>query len=182
MQISILPMNAIISKLGNASTGFNQKLDDVALATYGVPPFTISFPVDVKANPTTSFFFVQLDPEAILDSSLAKKDFMSLFIPSSDNQNFEKPRDFSGLVEVGLDVILSFLPEEMQKGNFESKHLAVEDAVTEVLQPTGQQNWGAGVVYNGEFNCQRSVLIEGGSESWYQVMAWRFTFQVDIGG
>lgn len=181
MKISVLPMEALLSKLGSQSTGFNTRLSGVS-GTYGIQPFKIEFPNNPYAAPTKSFLFGQLRKEDILESGIIKFPLVTMYVADSTNQNEEKPRDFSGVVRIGIDFFLSWLRGNVDKVNFEAMSMAVEDALAQVIQPWDAQNWGAGVIYNGAFSLQRSPLEMAGTESWLQVLGLRLAFQVDVGG
>jgi hypothetical protein len=178
MKISALPLEALLAKL---RAGFNVNLEAVATSEYGVKPFRIDFPVTLYSPSTPSFIFGQIPPEDITDFGATNANKVTMFIPQAANQNFEKPRDFSGLVTVGLDFHLEWLSSDM-KQNLEAVSLAVEDAFAETVQIATIQNWGVGVVYNGAFSCTRGAIAvpEKGQGSFRQLVAFRLSFQIDV--
>lgn len=177
MKISALPLEALISKLRST---FNTNLANVAEPVYGVKPFEIEFPLNPYSKNTKSFLLGQLRPSDVDSFGATEINKLVMYVDQSSNLNLEKPRDFSGVVIVALDFHLQWKSNSMQQ-NLEGLSLAVEDAVAESIQGYTQQNWGAGVVYNGQFSCIRGALAvpDQGQGSLRQIVAFRLQFQID---
>lgn len=182
MKISALPLEALLYKLSQSGTGFNDSLRSVAESEYNVKPFTIQWPGSLYESGTNSFVLGKVDPEDIDTFGTTGITKVTMFVDKADNQNFEKPRDFSGMVQIGLDFHLGYLSSDMRQ-NFEAMMLAVEDAVAQVIQPFSQQNWGAGVVYNGAFSAIRGMVYvpKQGQGAVRQLLAIRLAFFVSVG-
>ncbi len=179
MKISARPLEALLAKLRNPNTGFNFQMQAKASA-YRLPPLKLDFPPDIYSNNTNDFFLGQINPEQISDQGPVGHNRAWLYAYSSDNQNFEKPNNFSGLVRVGLDFNLEWTCSASDQ-NFEAPSLLLEDVVSEIVQPYNQQNWGSDVVYNGAFSCQRTMVDQSGSgttRELRQLIMFRLVFQL----
>jgi hypothetical protein len=178
VRISSRPLEALLAKL---RANFNNNLATVATATYGVQPFQIEFPPTAFSKSTKSFFFGQISPDEIDNIGASNISKMTMFVQSSVNKNYEKPNDFSGDVQVGLDFHLQWLSSDT-KQNLESLSLAVEDAFAETIQLLELQDWGSGVIYNGAFSCIRGSIVvpDTGQGGLRQTVAFRLGFQIDI--
>lgn len=180
MKISALPLEALLSKLSNNSTGFNQALAAVA-PSYNIKPFTLSFPATVYSANTHSVLFVKMAPDEIVSFGATDKSKLCIYVDSADNLNLEKPRSFAGLVKVALDFHLQWQSNDL-KQVFEPYSLAVEDALSSVIQLVTVQNWGGGVVYNGAFSAVRGPVIAPpeGQGSLRQMLGFRLSFMVSV--
>lgn len=181
MKITALPFEALLSKLRNTSTGFNRQIANKA-ALYRLKPWTLDFPADVYGYSTKNFFLGPLNPANLADQGPVGHNRAWMYSTSTDNLNFEKPNDFSGLVRVSLDFNLEWTASASSQ-NFLTPSLLVEDAVSEIIQPSNQQDWGSGVVYNGEFACQRSTVEQtetGSGLSLRQIVLFKLTFQLSV--
>ncbi len=180
MKISALPLEALLAKM---TAGFNDALAAVAVPVYGVKPFSVDFPDTIYSENTSTFLFGKISPEDIDTFGPSGLTKFTMFIDLADNANFEKPRDFSGTVKVGLDCHIGHVTSNMRQ-NFNALSLAVEDAVAEVIQPYRQQNWGPGVIYNGGFTAIPGTVYVPvkGQGSLRQLLAFRLDFQVNVGG
>lgn len=178
MKISALPLEALLAKM---RSGFNANLEAVATSEYGIKPFRIDFPTSLYGPSTKSFFLGQIPPDDITNFGASNMTKLTMFVVQSNNLNYEKPRDFSGVVQVGMDFHLEWLSSDM-KQNIETVSLAVEDAVVETIQVVTVQDWGAGVIYNGAYSCIRGAVAvpEKGQGSLRQLLAFRFGFQIDV--
>lgn len=176
--ISSAPLVAMLAKLSSSSAGFNYHMQSKA-SQYRLAPWTLDFPADIYSKSSNNFFLGQLEPRLTIASGPTSRNKAWLYVPSSNNLNYEKPRDFSGTVQVALDFSLEWLAGANSQ-NTEVPSLLLEDVVSEVLQAWRVQNWGSGVVYNGAFSCQRGAVseaAENGSGSFQQTVLFRMLFQ-----
>lgn len=182
MKISVLPLEALLFKLGAQATGFNDSLKSVQ-QQYNIKPYAIEWPVDPYHYGTDTFIFGKVPIDLIDSFGTVGLTKAAMFIDRTDNLNLEKPRDFSGVVNVGIDFHLGFLSSDM-KQNFEALGLATEDAMAQVIQPYAQQNWGGGVVYNGSFVAARGAMDvpAKGQGAIRQLLAFRLQFMINVGG
>ena len=179
MKISARPLEALISKMRHSTTGFNANLAAVA-STYNVSPFTIDFPASPYVANTKSFLLGKIPPDEIIKYGVVSTNKLSMYVDRVDNQNLEKPRNFSGVVMVRMDFHLFWGSSDM-KQNFECMSLAVEDAVSETIQAYTVQNWGSSVVYNGAFSMMRGLIeTPDGKGSLWQLLAFGLQFQIDV--
>jgi hypothetical protein len=179
MKISARPLEALLSKLRNTSTGFNKQMSAKA-SGYQLKPWSLEFPTDLYSNNTKNFFLGQVNPEQISDQGAVGHNRGWMYVISADNQNYEKPNNFSGVVRVGLDFSLEWICSGINQ-NFETPSLLLEDVVSEVTQPFMDQNWGIDVVYNGAFSCQRTMVDQnesGSTLSLRQMVMFRMAFQL----
>lgn len=179
MKIAARPLEALLAKLRDGSTGFNKQMDAKA-PNYKVKPWKIEFPVDLYSNNTTNFFLGQINPEQISEQGAVGHNRAWMYAFSSDNMNYEKPSNFSGIVRVGLDFNLEWTCSGKDQ-NFETPSLLLEDVVSEIIQPYNSQNWGLDVIYNGAFSCQRTAVDQsqsGSTLSLRQMVLFRLAFQL----
>jgi hypothetical protein len=168
-QISKRVRAALFARL---SARFNTVLA-AAAASYGVQPFTIDFN-SVPGSP--NFFYGQLDPDDIEESSTFKYPLMTLYTVTSANQAAQKPALFAGVVRVGLDVHLSWRQGKATI-DFEAMGDLVEETMTTVMNDLTQQNWGSNVLYSGKMGLDRGPVRMGG-ENWRQQLRFSFLFDV----
>lgn len=180
MRISALPLEACLVKLSDNTTGFNARLRTCA-PDYGIKPFAIAFPQTLLNNGTPSFVLGKMTPEMMAVHFPSAQTKMAMYVDQAQNQNIEKPRNFSGLVAIGIDLHLQWqLSDNSQL--FEPYSLAVEDVMGDVLNLANIQNWGAGVVYNGAFSIIRGPIAVpvDGQGSYRQLVGTRLTFEVSV--
>lgn len=178
MKISGLPLEGLLYKL---SANFNSNLAAVAMPVYGVKPFVLKWPTTPYSGNTESVIFGQLTADEIEPTGVTGMERLLMFVTNSENLGDEKPRDFSGNVIVGCDFHLGWKSAD-PKQSFESTSLAIEDAFAETIQILSQQNWGAGVVYNGHYKCTRSTIVRPseGQGSLRQILAFRLDLFVNV--
>jgi hypothetical protein len=179
MKISSRPLEALLAKLRDPSKGFNFQIAAKSGA-YRLKPYTLDFPPDIYSKNTVNFFMGQVNPEQISDQGPVGHTRAWLYTFSSDNQNYEKPSNFSGTIRVGLDFNLEWTCSASDQ-NFETPSLLLEDAVSEIIQPYQAQNWGTDVVYNGAFSCQRTMVDQsssGSTKELRQLVLFRMLFQL----
>lgn len=178
MKISGLPLEALLSKL---KLNFNDNLAAVATPVYNVKPFVLAWPTTPYSGNTPTVIFGQFTADNIEPTGVTGIDRLVIYVPSTDNLNFEKPRDFSGNVMVVCDFHIGWKTSDT-KQPFESMTLAIEDALCESIQLMTQQNWGPGVVYNGKFKYIRSTIAkpQEGQGSLRQVASFRLDFMVNV--
>lgn len=180
MKISGLALEVLLAKLKGVGgmPGFNEVLANVA-PIYRLKPYVIDFPEDAYSDSTPTFIFGQFDERNAPDMlGVTGVTLACMYVIRSSNENYEKPNDFSGVIPVGLDFHLGWKFSEMRQ-NFELMSLATEDAVAELLQPVGSQNWGE-LVYDGKLSAVRGPMMKDDQSSFRQKLAFRMTFQLDI--
>lgn len=178
MLISYNCLNGVFSKLRN---GFNTALA-AACAELGAQaqPFTITFPATVMDKPTTSFLLGNLSETEIEDGGISKTNRLVLWAAGAVDTKDEKMRDFAGSVVIRLDAYISWYTTNVNTQNFEALSMAVEAAVAECVQPYSIANWGSGVVYSGQFSCQRGPVEANGDRGTRQRLSFQMTFGMYI--
>ena len=178
MLISYNCLNGVFSKL---KQGFNTALAD-ACSELGsqAQAFTISFPDTVMSKPTTSFLLGNLNEAEIEQGGISKTNRLVLWAAGAVDSKDEKMRDFAGSVVIRLDAYISWYTTNVHTQNFEALSMAVEAAVAECIQPYSIANWGSGVVYSGQFSCQRGPVEENGDKGTRQRLSFQMTFGMYI--
>lgn len=182
--ISKLVIDQIVQRFADETYGFNATYNALA-PTYGVAAdMAIDFaPVDNKSK---NFVLANVAPQDWISTGAFRYPLLSLFTAAAANENRQKFHQFSGSVEAGLNVFLSWKEERLKLAVFEPKAWCVEETVCTVLNRARNafpidQDWGDGVVYNGGVSWQKS-RVERDNEFWGQVIAFRMQFEVDERG
>jgi len=160
--------------LSSATLGFNANYA-ASLANY---PGALPISIDFAAAKPMSFFLGRLAIEDIVESGAFKFPVMSLYTTAGANQNMQKFQKFAGLVRVGVDVHLSYKTSQARIV-FEAWPDAVEDAMYTTFNQAAAQNWGSGVVYNGQLGFERRQ-VRRGAENWLQTLYFQATFEAII--
>lgn len=146
--------DALRSVLSNATTGFNQRLSDIA-STYGIVAPAIDWGPGSK-----SVYFAYIDSSDIAKTQLdiTGDDVNSgtlcllIYTKTADQTRQMKPRTFSGEITAYLDFYLyrrTGISTEVD--DIESYADAIEDAAATCLE-NPQAAWPAGVTYR-KFTC-----------------------------
>lgn len=151
---------------------FNDRLQALS-ADYGVQPFTIDFNAVPKSS---SFFFGRLDPVDIEESSVFRYPFMCVYTRQSANQTRQKPATFSGVVNAGVDIHLTWLQSAANQ-DFETLADCVEETVIGIMNDLTTQNWGQGIIYSGQIGCDRGMVTTG-AKNWRQKLTFTMVFEV----
>lgn len=171
-QISKKVRDTARTVLADGTRGFNAAYASL-VGTYGTPTMAIDF-----TNGSANFIQGQLTPDQADASGDYTYPTLVLFTAQSVNTNDRKFAQFAGRVEVGLDVWLSRLEDEVVQDT-ESWGDAIEDAMFGVLNGTfGTQSFTqAGLIYNGDLSLTRNPVTLAG-ENWLQVLSFRATFML----
>lgn len=175
MNISRDCLNGVLLKL---KSGFNDSLSN-ACVDIGpfAKPFVVDFPLSITDKPTTSFLLGKLSEADIDACGIVRPSFMVLWCDGLADTKNEKMRDFAGTVIVRLDLYITWpASANVNQMNFEALRLACESAVAECIQPYQLDNWGTGVVYNGDFSCGMGDVEAIGDSGWRQRLSFRFSF------
>ncbi len=188
--ISKAALDAVFFRLTANNEGFNETYNALA-SSYGVPAnMSIVFSPTPPA-PSPNFSRGNVSPLDIVETSAVKFPYVTLFVDRIFNENTQKFHQFSGVVSVGLAVLLSW-PEGRVLPDFESQAACVEETVVTIMNRArnahpGDQDWGdlegsgADIVYNGELEGTRS-RVERGNQFWSQLLLFRMTFEVHSRG
>lgn len=181
MKITALALEAMLAKLSSNTKGFNISVSNAAPGYNVTKPYVIEFPTTLYYPNTRSFIFGKLNPDDVGDYGVADITRMCMYPVDVDNQNIEKPRDFSGVVRCGIDFHIQW-KEVGNKINFISLALLTEDALLQVFNLNSVQNWGTGVVYNGDFRfAYGGVSVPDEQASWRQLCTLTMAFEVNSG-
>lgn len=182
-------VDAVYYRFTANDEGFNETFNRLA-PNYGVPAtMAIMFaPGSNAASP--NFAKANVDPEVWLTSSATSFPFMTLFGNGIRNTNETKFHQFSGAVEIGVNVFLSW-PTGRVLQDFTSLAACVEETMLTLFNRArnanpDDQDWdfpgeNVDVVYNGDIYMTPS-RVERGEESWKQLLAFRASFRVDAKG
>jgi hypothetical protein len=151
---------------GRLSARFNDIFAAIAPG-YGVQPFVIDF---ASAPDSANFFYGQIDPNDIEDTTPYTLPLMTLYTVQSVNQHRQKPANFSGAVVLGTDVVLSFLKSAARQ-DFESIADAVEEAMNTISNELALQ----GVVV--DVSMARGP-VKRGQKNWWQLLRFNWRFEV----
>lgn len=153
------------------AASFNTKLAEAA-RQFSIQPFTIDF---ASAPKSPNFFFGQLDPDDIEDSSVFKYPLMTVYTLQSADKNSPKPATFGGAIRGHVDIHLSW-----RGGNatidFEALGDALEAVMWSIFKDPTAQNWGLNI------GLAQMGLDRGphrfGAENWRQLLRFTFLFEV----
>ncbi len=187
--ITTLVLDAIETKLSDDAEGINPVFNALA-AGYGLTPpdpnatLAINFVADT-AGASNNFVRANIDPDEWEARGAYKFPLVTLFGARSTNKNYQKFHQFSGDVQVGLHVFLSWRQSRL-KIDFQSYADCMEETVVTLFNRARNafpidQEWGDGIVYNGDISLTRSRIGKGG-EGWSQLLAFQAEFQVDQRG
>ena len=167
-------LNAIQSRLADPSIGFNPTLAAFA-SQLGLPTF-----VQLNFTPQSqNFYRAQLDTSLMESSGILTYPFACLYVKESAQQNIQKFNEFSGQVQVVLEINLSFTSIRGTQ-NSEAYCNCVEATVMHVINTVNAQNWSP-LVYNGQARCRRGPLSFAAT-NWKQVCGFSFIFEVHNSG
>lgn len=181
-------ISEIITKLSDDTYGLNATYNGIA-AVYGVPAnLAIDFVGGTKGK-SANFAQVNVDPDEWEETGAFDYPMVTLFTGSGANVNHQKFQLYSGPVDVGMNVFLSWREQRFKLAVFEPMAYCMADAVTQVFNRArnafpGDQDWDAGgndVAYNGNISWQKSRITSGGL-FWRQVIAFKFLFEVNQRG
>jgi hypothetical protein len=174
VDVSLLAINALLSKLSDPVTGLNPLWAQQAVA-YSLDPALLN--IDFTSNPSKNFVIGQVDPDQYEKTGNISYPFSCLYVLESVNQNLTKFNVFSGPVRAVLDVYLSW---RRMGGilNFEAYSLCLESCIVSLVNGWQNQGWGQNLTYNGTVQCKRGPCTFSG-ENWRQKVGFSFMFQVD---
>lgn len=163
----------------NGADGWNAVYNSLAPG-YGIPAnMAIDFAGDTRAS-SKNFVLGDIDVTAWEETSAFNFPLMTLFGMRSINQNWQKFHLFSGDIDIGINVFLSWENTRVLL-DFSPWADCVEEAMFTLLNRArnanpADQDWSEEVVYNGDLELKRSPIILAG-ESWRQLLAFKATFE-----
>ena len=177
-QISKAIRSAILIQLqgttGNAN-GVNDRIAALATA-YGIPPYPN--PLFDWTDNSVSFFFGQIDPAALEESSPFTYPLLTIDCPRSQNTNRVKFATFAGPVVAVIDVHHSW-EEDSAIHDFASFVDATEDAVIGCLNNQSVQTWPGNLLWNGQVMASRGPIRAGG-QGWLQSLRFTCNFELVV--
>lgn len=172
MKISAIVLEGILAKMKDT---FNSTMEIVS-PSYNLDPLLLEFPDTIYDENTLSVVLGKLPPTLIEEMGVTQLSKVCIYPDGIVNNNFEKPRDFSGVVQIGLDFYLEWA-QGCIKQNFSTMYLLLEDVLLDTFSLIEEQNYGPQIVYNGDFNLRPSPLQEGQQSSYRQLASLRMTFE-----
>lgn len=174
----------VLNRLANPGDGLNATFNAMA----PIEPFSItsaaltSMQIDFASPQSKNFVLGNLDFSDVEETSPFKYPLVMLYTTSSSNQNNNKFQAFSGPVNVGIDVFLSWKNNGVLR-DYESYANCVISAVYTIMNRSRQgveadQNWSAEVVYNGDIGSVKSLIKRAG-DNWLQRIKFTMAFEVD---
>lgn len=171
-------LDLVYARLSNAANGFNATFATTAASSaYQLTPFTINFQLTNSEN----FFYGQFDPDLLEVTGIFSYPFMTMYVLSSKNQNFEKFSQFSGAVQVVVEIHMSWKNITGRRVNFEKWLNCLEDVMVDLMNRmthpdgTDAQSWGQTAVWNGDIACKRGALRMAGG-NFEQKIGFSLTF------
>lgn len=174
---SALVRTALINKLANALTGFNTVYGNVVDNYPGAGDIAIDFNLLKSYN----FFQGRVSVDDIIATGAYKWPAMCAWASAGQNKGKQKPCTWDGAVSAGVAVYLSgqsYAASALVQ-NFEGWADAVEDAMIQVVNSYSNQNWGSGVIYDGQIGYERPAPRKAG-ENWLQEVYFKMLFEVVI--
>lgn len=185
--VSQVTIAAIQERLADDTYGLNATYNGIA-SFYGVPAdLAIDWTgSDNSTGKSRNFALANVSADQWQETGAFDFPLVTLFTDGAENQNQQKFHLFSGPVEVGMNVFLSWKQARLKLAVFEPMAWCIEDAVTQVFNRArnsfpGDQDWGVQVVYNGNISWKKS-RIEIANEFWGQLIAYKFLFEVNQRG
>lgn len=173
-RISAVVRDAVLARLSDPATGLNANLAAVAGEAYGL---TEDYSIDWGPK-SKQFFQGALLPGDVEDSVAAKYPMVMLYTTGSRNQNLQKFTLFSGIVDIAVDVHLSWRAGAALR-DFESLGDAFEDAIYKTFNDSAwAASYGLPIAYNGDLQMTKRPLEMAG-EHWRQTLQFSLTFEVD---
>lgn len=177
-------INAIVTRMSDATFGFNPTFNALA-AGYGLTGPQATMAIDWTGTASKSKNFVQADVDATEweESGVFQFPMVTLFSKSGRNENQQKFHQWSGPVNIGMNVWLSWREERLKVSLFEPLAWCVEETVITVMNRArnafpGDQEWGDGtIVYNGGIGFNKTKIGRG-AQFWAQLMMFDFEFEV----
>lgn len=173
MQTRKLIRDAAVSRLSDATTGFNAAIAALASA-YEITAFTINW-----AAGSGSFVQMFLNPDQLDTSQILEYPALALYTSTARESTGDGNRitgaHFSGIIHLHLDFYIKFI-DEIEVDDTESIADAIEDAVLSVLH-TPTAAWPANVTYNGDFEAPRESMVQLG-DGYEMRVPFILTFEV----
>ena len=133
-QISKFVRDALKAQLSASTTGFNDRLQNLA-GTYGIDPWAVDWSSD-----STNFLFGRINPALIEESSVLTYPLVTIDVLRSQNTNRVKFATFAGPVQAVIDIHHSWAEESVLQ-DFASFVDATEDAMVAALNDQDAQSW-----------------------------------------
>lgn len=165
-------LDAVYSRLSNATTGFNPSFASQAVQ-YSISPTFVQ--IDWSAQ-SQNFFFAQLGPDMLEQSSIFRYPLAFMYIGESAQIGTQKFAKYSANVRCVFELYLSWKNMKALQ-NYEKYTNCVEDVVVDVINRESNQNWGKPLVYNGNIQCKRAPVVFG-AENFRQRMGFAMLFEI----
>lgn len=164
-QISNAVRTAVKTRLADPTTGFNFWLLQFA----STAPYNLDSPYQIDfSDASTNFWTSNVTSDQLDESSPDEGTLLMLYTiraAAQQGDGVQKFTMFSGEVQIGLDIELSWLSSAIPHDT-ESLADATEDALVKVFNSSayyGQMSpSGSGIAYNGEFEMNRQALRTSG--------------------
>ena len=171
--ISSLVRQAIKTRLSNNINGFNAKYSAIQ-SVYGTPSITIDW-----SNTSQNFAWGRIPPDLMEETT----NFIYPLLDISTERGQQDPAQqrikfmqFSGNILGVIEVHLTW--DQEAATDFETWPDAVIDAMySSINDPSIANNWGAGIVYNGDLNWAKGQIILGG-ENWRRTCLFTASYKV----
>lgn len=168
-QVLKAALDAVRTRL---SAHFNATMAAVA-AEYGVAaPIAIDFSAQSR-----QFFQGNLDPDSVTQSSIAGYPLMMVYAEAARNQNDRQAALFAGLVDVSIQLHLSWREGNAVR-NCEALSNAAGDALIRLFNAMDWGLFGPPCYYNGQCALRKS-RIEAGGRHWRQTIVFTMALGVD---
>lgn len=166
-------IDAALSRMSNASTGFNPTWA-AAAPLRGIPANLIVFDFTINSQ---NFILAQMNPDLLEQSGISVYPFGCMYILESAQTGAQKFNKFSGVVRLVIEIFLSWITIKGNRIDFEKYCNCVESVLIDVFNRESNQNWGKPLVYNGGIRCRRGPLMFGG-DNWRQRIGCSLDFEV----
>lgn len=183
MNQRVLVRSSVMSALADSGYGFNASYRDALQSGEypGAKNFELDFGPDSR-NVLQSYITSQedVDLSRTIEQTTGTKIALLVFTSLMRNERREKFRQFSGSVVCHLHFYIRLAENGDSIADTEDTADAIEDAVTRVFCGIGRPaTWRAGVVFNGDINCERPPVrwIQDGYE---QLVPFDLTFGVSV--
>ncbi len=178
--IAKLPLTALRERLSHETYGLNA----VYNAKRGYYGLTKDLAITFDSR-SPNFFPGDFNPEQLIGAVPAKYPFMTIFSRGIKVENLQKFHQFSGPVEIQINVFLSW-PDQAPREIFTDSAECMTESIVEVLNRApaslpGAQDWGDEVTYNGDIEMVPSEIVLGGG-FWKQLLQFKLMFEVDQRG
>lgn len=171
--ISDKVLDAALARISHASTGLNATWAAYA-PTKGLSASLINFDYTIDSQ---NFFLAQINPDLFEQTGILRYPCACLYVLESAQTGTQKFNKFSGVVQLVMELYLSWGDIKGNKIHFDRQCNAIEAVLVDVFNRVENQNWGKPLVYNGMIRCRRGPLSFAG-ENWRQRIGCSLVFEV----